>query len=303
VTGDHGEGFGERGIDFHGYHLYAAQTKVPLVVTVPGIAPRRVETPAAHVDLLPTLANLVGAAPDPEGSGRSLVGLMLGDEDPDRALFQEVSWEGGRERRGLVTRDWHLLYNMHPWGTWELYHLATDPGETRDVWGRAPEGPALAERLAAFIDAQAGGDAQAALLAAPPRPRLAVRGEFGGAARFLGADLPADARAGEEVELTWYWESKKRIPEGYKPFVHFEGPAGRFLGDHDPAGGALPMGRWRPGQLIADRQKLRVPAGTAPGEYTIHVGVFRGAERLPLASAGAADAGENRLRVGTLRVR
>ena len=46
VTGDHGEGFGEHGIDLHGYHLYAAQTKVPLIIRVPGAPPSRVTMPA-----------------------------------------------------------------------------------------------------------------------------------------------------------------------------------------------------------------------------------------------------------------
>ena len=61
VTGDHGEGFGEHGIDFHGYHLYAAQTRVPWLLRVPGLPPRRVKTPVGHIDLVPTLANLVNA--------------------------------------------------------------------------------------------------------------------------------------------------------------------------------------------------------------------------------------------------
>jgi hypothetical protein len=45
VTGDHGEGFGEHNVDFHGYHLYAAQTKVPLVIYVPGMRQRRGDDP------------------------------------------------------------------------------------------------------------------------------------------------------------------------------------------------------------------------------------------------------------------
>ena len=40
VTGDHGEGLGEHGVTAHGYDLYAPQTKVPLIVRVPGLQPR-----------------------------------------------------------------------------------------------------------------------------------------------------------------------------------------------------------------------------------------------------------------------
>jgi arylsulfatase A-like enzyme len=48
VTGDHGEGFGEHGIELHGYHLYAAQTRVPLIIRVPGMPPRRAATPTSY---------------------------------------------------------------------------------------------------------------------------------------------------------------------------------------------------------------------------------------------------------------
>src|SRR5262249_4513510 len=65
APGAHGEGFGEHKIAHHGYPLYAPQTKVPLIIYVPGLAPRRVSTPAGHVDLVPTLANLAGAPPEP----------------------------------------------------------------------------------------------------------------------------------------------------------------------------------------------------------------------------------------------
>jgi hypothetical protein len=308
ITGDHGEGFGEHAVNFHGYDLYAAQTKVPMIFVVPGLAPRRLKTPVGHVDLLPTFANLVGAQAEATMSGRSLVPFMLGEEDAERAVYQEVSYEGPTEKRALATRTRHLLYNMVPDRTYELYDLVADPGEKHDVWGRASDGDALAERLAAMIDvAQAPPEAAeagaAALLSSPPKPRTAVRGEFGGAVRFLGADLPAEAHAGSEVEVVWYWESLARLPGNWKPFVHFESAAGgRFLGDHEPAGGALPVARWQPGQRIADRQKLMIPAGTRPGEYTAFVGWFHGGQRLPLSSSDAADAGDNRIRVGAIKV-
>jgi hypothetical protein len=45
-----------------------------------------------------------------------------------------------------------------------------------------------------------------------------------------------------------------------------------------------------------------VQVGRTPGEYTVYVGWWQGNQRLPVANAGAADGGENRVRVGTLRV-
>src|SRR5262249_7174819 len=112
------------------------------------------------------------------------------------------------------------------------------------------------------------------------------------------ADLPAEARRGATVDVTWYWRAERPLPGRWKPFIHFEGPA-YFLGDHDPP---LPMSRWRPGQYIADRQRLVVPPHAPPGDYALLLGIFEGNQRLGLRDAGGADAGEDRLRVATLRV-
>src|SRR5262249_36492803 len=69
VTGDPGEGFDEPHVVRHGYHLYAQQTKVPFVIRVPGVPPRRSTTPAGHTDILPTLVNLAGGAPTADMMG------------------------------------------------------------------------------------------------------------------------------------------------------------------------------------------------------------------------------------------
>src|SRR5262249_36198605 len=132
VTGDHGEGFGEHGVDLHGYHLYAPQTKVPLIVRVPGVAPRRAAIPAGHADLLPTLVNLAGGAPTAEMEGRSLVDALVG-ADRDRVVFQQLSYEGNHEMRAGASQRCHVIYNVSPDTSWEVYRLDRDPGETRDL--------------------------------------------------------------------------------------------------------------------------------------------------------------------------
>jgi arylsulfatase A-like enzyme len=131
VTADHGEGFGEHGVSHHGYHLYNAQTQVPLLLRVPGLAPRRVPEPVGHVDLLPTLVNLIRGRPEPTLVGRTALDLMLGGGSP-RHLFQEVMYEGPVTRKTIVTRRWKLVWNVVPDNSRELYDLEADPAETRD---------------------------------------------------------------------------------------------------------------------------------------------------------------------------
>ena len=65
LTGDHGEGFGEHGITEHGFDLYAAQTRVPFIVRVPGLPAQRARVPVGHVDIAPTLVNLARGKAEP----------------------------------------------------------------------------------------------------------------------------------------------------------------------------------------------------------------------------------------------
>lgn len=303
VVSDHGEGFGEHGLDFHGYHLYAAQTKVPLVIRVPGLAPQRIAMPAGHVDLLPTLANLAGAAPDGTMLGRSLVDVLSGEAgDPERVVYQEVEFELGSDRRGTrrygaVSARWHLLYELMPNVSWQLYDRERDPNEGKDVSGGADAGQ-LKQRLQEWIDTLqfppgAGAMIKAALLPGAPSPQAVVSADLAGAVKLLGADLPAtEVRVGQSFDATWYFQSKKRLDGDWLVFVHFEGPRG-WKADHAPVGGAFPVPLWRQGQFIADRQAIAVPPGTLPGDYAVFVGLWSKQKNKNLGE---------RVRVGTLRV-
>ena len=160
LTGDHGEGFGEHGIDFHGYHLYPPQTKVPFIIRAPGAPPGRTREPVSHVDLMPTLLNLAGASPDPGTLGRSAVDLLVGAAPPagapPRAALQEVLYEPNVVRKALATGDWQLVYNMVPDNTWELYNLSTDRQATKDVSGQGGDAARamgeLRPRLERWVD-------------------------------------------------------------------------------------------------------------------------------------------------------
>ena len=133
VTGDHGEGFGEHGVKFHGFHLYTAQTKVPIVIRVPGLPAHVATTAVGHVDLLPTLVNLAGGTHTDEMMGRSLVDVLADPRaDFPRMVFQQLSSERG-DKRGGVDGTCHLIYNVTPDPSLEVYDLTTDPDEAHDV--------------------------------------------------------------------------------------------------------------------------------------------------------------------------
>lgn len=301
ITGDHGEGFGEHGVDLHGYHLYAAQTKVPLIIRVPGLDPVRVTMPAAHADILPTLANLAGQRPSSEMMGRSLVDVMSGQADPDadRYVFQQLSYENNNEKRAAASKQCHIIYNVSPDTSWELYRIDVDPLEERDIID-AP-GPCRDARatLEAWYDrSELPAGAVEALLEQPPRIEDPAPVRFGDAVELLAVDLPAGpVRAGQSFPITFTFAAHGPLPGDWKIFAHFEGP-GRFLGDHQPP---RPFSWWRPGQHIRYTHTVTVPRQSPPGAYDLWLGLFRQAERQP-ARSERVHVHDDRARAGTIHV-
>jgi arylsulfatase A-like enzyme len=316
ITGDHGEGFGEHGITEHGFDLYAAQTKVPFIIRVPGLPAQRSRVPVGHVDLAPTLVNLARGRAGK--GGRSLVGIRAGRgapaaQDPEGAVFQEVTSERGK-KRALVTATHHLLWNWTPENTTECYDRLRDPEETHDLWGRASTDGACArlkDRLQAFVATLSLPPGYAEKVAfgiippgAPdPRPSLPLGATVGDQLRVAGVDItPAEVPRGGQVTLTTYFQSLKRLGEGWRLFFHLDGPGGFRNLDHVTVEGLLPVERWRPGQRIRDRQRIAIPPGTPPGLYTLSFGAFRAGGRLPVLPRSLTD-GHDRLRLGSFVVR
>ena len=100
----------------------------------------------------------------------------------------------------------------------------------------------------------------------------------------------------ERFDVTYHFGVGKRLGPGWRLFFHLEGPAGYRNLDHVPVEGLMPLERWRPGQELRDRQVIPIPPGTPAGTYTLYLGAYRGAERLPVTPVALND-GANRLRL------
>ncbi len=151
VTSDHGEGFGEHDVWFHGDSLYAHDIQVPLLFAGPGVPARgRVDALARQIDVLPTILELLHLPPAPEIDGRSLVPLLRGEDDGrDRVSFAQI---GDDTLLAVVTGDlWKLILDYRKWEV-ELYYLPDDPQELDNraarEWGRASELFRLVDRWA-----------------------------------------------------------------------------------------------------------------------------------------------------------
>lgn len=124
--------------------VHEGGVRVPLFVRWPGRIPagRVVKPIAAHVDLMPTLLELCGV-PAPAGvklDGSSLAPLLEGKEAgwPERTLFTHQAPRGdvaaGAGSARTPQYRWVLQGRKE-----ELYDMAADPGQERDVSKERPE--------------------------------------------------------------------------------------------------------------------------------------------------------------------
>jgi arylsulfatase A-like enzyme len=161
VTADHGEGLMQHGHMGHGLHLYEEAVRVPLVYRWPGSLPAgtRVPGPVEHVDLVPTVLDLLGLPRGQEDvQGQSLAAALRGGtgtagQDPRRAVFLQRRLYDTDVVSGFRVRGEKFAVRAGQWKyieapeeeTRELFDLRADPGETKDLF--AAEG-AVAQRLA-----------------------------------------------------------------------------------------------------------------------------------------------------------
>jgi len=290
ITGDHGEGFGEHGVRFHGYHLYGPQTKVPLIVRIPGLPPRRSTLPAGHVDIMPTLVDLAGGKPDPDMEGRSLVAAVAGS-DSDRVVFQQLSYENNHEMRAGVSRNCHVIYNVSPDTSWEVYRIDRDRAESEDVAGDEDECEDTRRTVERWYDSeQVPPGAVAALL--PGRPPIAAPLDIGLGpdVRLVAFDAPKTAKPGETVTFLWTFEARGTPAPGWKLFVHVESPGHPMVnGDHQPA---RPFEWWKAGQYIRYATTLVLPRNAVKASYTVWAGMFHGNVRAHVAAPHARVEGD-----------
>lgn len=152
ISADHGEAFGEHPHCFrHGFELWDVLTHVPLLVRVPGVAPRRVSEPRSAVDLAPTILDLFGVPPDPAMEGTSLLPEIRGASAPARDVILDLPRTSDSDRRRALIRGSNKLIALGDDDAFQLFDLAADPGEEHDArWSS----PAVFAELRAAYDAR-----------------------------------------------------------------------------------------------------------------------------------------------------
>ncbi|MGA7743788.1 MAG: sulfatase, partial [Polyangia bacterium] len=134
VFGDHGEAWGEHKRYFHGQDLTEEQLRVPLLIVVPGQKPVVVDDEVGLIDLGPTLVDLVGATPLPSFHGRSLLPAIEGKSLSRRPIFSELlpSTATPSHEVTIIDGNQKLTHKISE-RRWELFDLATDPREQKNL--------------------------------------------------------------------------------------------------------------------------------------------------------------------------
>lgn len=144
LTADHGEELDEHGCWFDHHGLYEPNLRIPLILRLPGVVPagQRVQSTASMLDITPTILDYAGVADDSAPfQGRSLRNLVEGRTLSARPIhLTENTW---MKKRGVRTDEWKLIValepDIHGFPPVELYNLAEDPAETRNLADERPE--------------------------------------------------------------------------------------------------------------------------------------------------------------------
>lgn len=131
VTADHGEQFLEHGGWEHSDTLYDELIRVPLVIHLPDVPSRVVQSQIQLIDLYPTLLELAGADVPGDQAGRTLNPALHGAQRSEPALSEIAN-----AQYAIRADGWKLI----AWadGRQALFDLRTDPREQRDVASAAP---------------------------------------------------------------------------------------------------------------------------------------------------------------------
>jgi arylsulfatase A-like enzyme len=159
VFSDHGEAFGEHKFGgermyFHGQTIYDELLKVPIVIHVPGMKPRVIDDRVMLVDLAPTITDIFKAPRPPSFHGRSLLPAMLGEKLAPQPVYAELlpspSWN--HLWRAIIEGDHKLIHKLSENMT-EVYDLAQDPTEQKNLAGADEHTAKLQQSLRAFLSA------------------------------------------------------------------------------------------------------------------------------------------------------
>lgn len=158
-SSDHGEYVASFGIIEKSPGICSDEvTRVPLLMRGPGIPAGSVVRELVHaVDVAPTICSLLQLDPLVTADGQDLSALLRGDagaRSRHQVTVSEFAWSkavrGGKWR--LVRYPREMFASAYPQGFGELYDLAADPWEQRNLWASPEYRDIVRELESALLD-------------------------------------------------------------------------------------------------------------------------------------------------------
>lgn len=147
VSADHGEAFGEHGRHKHAFDVWEVLTRVPLIIRVPGGKPQVIEQRRSHIDVAPTVLDLMRQNTDSTAlPGKSLAPEVTGKSAPlshEPIVLDLPEDTHNPPLRAIIAGDYKLTVHGAD-RKFELYNLKADPAEDKDL---AREEPAKLEEM------------------------------------------------------------------------------------------------------------------------------------------------------------
>lgn len=144
---------------FNLFKFYASEggLRVPFLIAGPGISSGQHTRAAGYVtDVTPTILDLAGlSSVTGDVTGRSLRRVLTGEAETVYQPLDAVGFEVSGNS-ALFRGDHKLVRTMPPWGdgSWQLFDLSTDPGETTDLSTQHPRlAAAMLDDYAAYAEA------------------------------------------------------------------------------------------------------------------------------------------------------
>jgi arylsulfatase A-like enzyme len=154
VSADHGEVFGEHGMYRHGFEVWQELVRVAWMFVLPGGSARRIDANRSHLDMAPTILDLLGVSHEPM-EGTSLVPELYGRAEPEpRDVIVDLPRTSDSDRRRALVHDHYKLIAFGDDSYFRLFDLDADPGEEKPI--EKTDRAKLDEMLALYREAAKG---------------------------------------------------------------------------------------------------------------------------------------------------
>lgn len=291
LASDHGEAFREHGHLGHARTLYEEEVRSVMMMRIPGVSGRRVDATVSLIDLTPSVLNLADIPIPHPMPAQSVVPLATGERqaDPERWLFGELLPDGmfpydiKTIRRGDIKLHWWVRE-----GTIQLFDLAADPGERRDLSDeRREHADELLGTLQAWVARSSRDQHRNAafvhehLLARPPeRMTHPLDLHYPGLFTVLGCDIPeTEVEPAGTLDVTCYYRVEDEMSADLFMRITLDGPRGYRVPEHMhamhfPLHGRYRTTEWRAGEILRDPTPIAIPStARAPVELSLRFAV------------------------------